>query len=54
MIEDGRLGFFTALAVAESSVAPTWNKGDEFEARRLKSLAEVGVESGTALPAKGH
>lgn len=54
MVEDAQLGFYTALAVAESSVAPAWNPGDEFEATRRKALAEVGVETGTALPAKGN
>lgn len=54
MIEDAQLGFYTALAAANSSVAPAWNPGDEFEATRKKALAEVGVESGTALPAKGN
>ncbi|MEO6195948.1 MAG: M28 family metallopeptidase, partial [Thermoanaerobaculia bacterium] len=41
MIEDAQLGFYTGLVVATHSQMPTWNAGDEFEAARTKSLAEV-------------
>ncbi|HTG32293.1 MAG TPA: M28 family metallopeptidase [Thermoanaerobaculia bacterium] len=41
MIEDAQLGFYTGLVVATNSQMPTWNPGDEFEAARKKSLAEV-------------
>jgi Zn-dependent M28 family amino/carboxypeptidase len=41
MVDDARLYFFTGLAIAENPVLPTWNKGDEFEAARLKALAAV-------------
>jgi Zn-dependent M28 family amino/carboxypeptidase len=41
MIEDAQLGFYTGLVVANSPRMPTWNPGDEFEATRKKSLAEV-------------
>lgn len=41
MIEDAQLGFYTGIVVANSTQMPTWNPGDEFEAVRKKSLAEV-------------
>ncbi len=41
MIEDAQLGFYTGLVVADTTAMPTWNPGDEFEAVRKKSLAEV-------------
>ncbi len=41
MIEDAQLGFYTGLVVANNPQMPTWNPGDEFEAIRKKSLAEV-------------
>jgi Zn-dependent M28 family amino/carboxypeptidase len=41
MIEDAQLGFYTGLVVATNPRMPTWNPGDEFEAIRKKSLAEV-------------
>ncbi len=41
MIEDAQLGFYTGLVVANNPRMPTWNPGDEFEAVRKKSLAEV-------------
>jgi Zn-dependent M28 family amino/carboxypeptidase len=41
MIEDTQLGFYTGLIVADTPKMPTWNPGDEFEATRKKSLAEV-------------
>jgi Zn-dependent M28 family amino/carboxypeptidase len=41
MIDNSRIGFFTALAVAQSDSMPTWNPGDEFEAVRKKALAHV-------------
>ncbi len=41
MIEDAQLGFYTGLIVANTTRLPTWNPGDEFEATRKKSLAEV-------------
>jgi Zn-dependent M28 family amino/carboxypeptidase len=41
MIEDAQLGFYTGLVVANSTKMPTWNPGDEFEAVRKRSLAEL-------------
>jgi Zn-dependent M28 family amino/carboxypeptidase len=38
MIEDAKLGFFAGLSIAEDPALPKWNKGDEFEAARLKAL----------------
>ena len=42
MIEDAQLGFFAGLTIAQQTALPAWNKGDEFEAARLKALAAVG------------
>ncbi|HEY0555874.1 MAG TPA: M28 family peptidase, partial [Thermoanaerobaculia bacterium] len=44
MIEDAQLGFYTGLVVADTTAMPTWNPGDEFEAVRKKSLAELGAK----------
>jgi Zn-dependent M28 family amino/carboxypeptidase len=41
MIEDAQLGFYTGLVVANTPQMPTWNPGDEFEAVRKRSLAEL-------------
>lgn len=41
MIEDARLGFEAALAIAEDPQLPTWMPGDEFEAARKKALEAV-------------
>jgi Zn-dependent M28 family amino/carboxypeptidase len=41
MIEDAQLGFYTGLVVANTPKMPTWNPGDEFEAVRKRSLAEL-------------
>ncbi|RKG91498.1 M20/M25/M40 family metallo-hydrolase [Corallococcus sp. CA049B] len=37
-VEDTRLFFLVGAQVAKSPELPVWNKGDEFEAARLKSL----------------
>jgi Zn-dependent M28 family amino/carboxypeptidase len=39
MVQDARLGFYCALAIADQDELPRWNPGDEFEAARLKALA---------------
>jgi Zn-dependent M28 family amino/carboxypeptidase len=41
-VEDARLLFFLGVRVANAPAMPTWNPGDEFEATRRKSLAELG------------
>jgi Zn-dependent M28 family amino/carboxypeptidase len=41
MIEDTLIAYYSALSIATNPVAPTWNKGDEFEATRLKALEAV-------------
>lgn len=41
MIEDARLSFLAGLVIAESNTMPAWNAGDEFEAARLKAIAEA-------------
>jgi hypothetical protein len=35
------LGFRTGLAIANADEMPAWNEGDEFEAVRLKALADA-------------
>ncbi len=39
MIEDARLGFFSALWIASQDAMPTWTPGDEFEGARKQALA---------------
>jgi hypothetical protein len=39
--EDARFFFYLGLKVANETAMPTWRPGDEFEAARKKSLAEV-------------
>jgi Zn-dependent M28 family amino/carboxypeptidase len=41
MVEDTLIAYYSALAIATDPVRPTWNKGDEFEATRLKALSAV-------------
>ncbi|HKE96992.1 MAG TPA: M28 family peptidase [Povalibacter sp.] len=41
MVEDAQLGFWTGLDVANADAMPTWVAGDEFEAARKASLAEI-------------
>jgi hypothetical protein len=40
-VEDAQLAFFLGVRVANADAMPVWNKGDEFEAARLKALAEL-------------
>jgi Zn-dependent M28 family amino/carboxypeptidase len=40
-VEDAQLCFFLGAKVANDPALPAWNKGDEFEAARLKALAEL-------------
>ncbi len=40
-VEDMRLAFWLGCRVADAPEMPRWNKGDEFEAARLKALADV-------------
>jgi Zn-dependent M28 family amino/carboxypeptidase len=40
-VEDLQLAFWLGCRVADAPVMPRWNKGDEFEAARLKALAEA-------------
>ena len=44
MEKDARFGFWAGLIVANADEKPTWNAGDEFEAARLKALAEAEQE----------
>ena len=39
-VEDVQLDFYLGVLVANSNEMPRWNKGDEFEAVRLKSLGK--------------
>ncbi len=40
-VEDMRLAFWLGCRVADATEMPHWNKGDEFEAARMKALAEA-------------
>jgi Zn-dependent M28 family amino/carboxypeptidase len=42
MIQDAQLAFLAGYRIAQEDQMPTWVPGDEFEAARLKALAEVG------------
>jgi Zn-dependent M28 family amino/carboxypeptidase len=41
MTQQGRLAFLIGLRVANANETPQWNKGDEFERARLKTLGRV-------------
>ncbi len=41
MIEDARIGFWSALSIANQEAMPTWTPGDEFEAARKQAIAAV-------------
>jgi Zn-dependent M28 family amino/carboxypeptidase len=41
-VEDVKLTFWLGCRVADSPELPRWNKGDEFEAARLKAVGEAG------------
>ncbi len=41
-VEDARLLFLLGAKVADAPQAPSWRTGDEFEAARLRALAELG------------
>lgn len=40
-VEDTQLYFLVGLRIANASAMPAWNKGDEFEAARLKSISQL-------------
>jgi Zn-dependent M28 family amino/carboxypeptidase len=40
-VEDAQLDFWLGCKIADADAMPVWNAGDEFEAARKKSLAEV-------------
>jgi Zn-dependent M28 family amino/carboxypeptidase len=40
-VEDMRLAFWLGCRAADAKEMPRWNKGDEFEAARLKAIAEA-------------
>jgi Zn-dependent M28 family amino/carboxypeptidase len=41
MVQQARLAFWLGLRVANATETPQWNKGDEFERARLKSLGKA-------------
>jgi Zn-dependent M28 family amino/carboxypeptidase len=43
LVEDARLAFRLAAAIATADVTPTWYEGDEFEATRKASLADLAA-----------
>jgi Zn-dependent M28 family amino/carboxypeptidase len=44
LVEDARLAFRLAAAIATADITPTWYEGDEFEALRKASLAELEAD----------
>jgi hypothetical protein len=40
-IDDIRLAYYLGCRVANAATMPSWNKGDEFEAARLKAQSEL-------------
>ena len=42
MLLDARFGLLAGMLVANADSLPRWNQGDEFEAARLESLAQLG------------
>ena len=40
-VDDARLAFLLGCRIAAADEMPRWTKGDEFEAVRLKALAEI-------------
>jgi len=40
-VEDAQLAFYLGVRVANADTMPQWKKGDEFEAARIKALAEL-------------
>jgi len=44
LAEDAQLAFRLAIAIANSDVTPTWYAGDEFEASRKASLADLAAQ----------
>jgi len=41
MVQQARLAFWTGVRVANATDTPQWNRGDEFERARLKSLGRA-------------
>jgi len=41
MVQQARLAFWVGLRVANATETPQWNRGDEFERARLKSLGRA-------------
>ncbi len=41
MVQQARLAFWIGLRVCDTDAPPQWNKGDEFERARLKSLGQM-------------
>ncbi|MBL8189008.1 MAG: peptidase M28, partial [Acidobacteria bacterium] len=41
MVQQAKLAFLIGLRVANATETPQWNKGDEFERARLKSLGKL-------------
>mgnify|MGYP001387705336 CR=1 FL=1 len=41
MIQQARIAFLFGLRISNADVQQKWNKGDEFEAARLKTVAEI-------------
>ncbi|MFA6957133.1 MAG: M28 family peptidase [Thermoanaerobaculia bacterium] len=44
MVEDSIVAFLSGLDIASSPALPTWKKGDEFEAARLRALKDASAQ----------
>jgi Zn-dependent M28 family amino/carboxypeptidase len=53
-VEDARLQFALGYSVAQATTLPSWTKGDEFEAPRLRSLDALRQRPPGSTPASGR
>jgi Zn-dependent M28 family amino/carboxypeptidase len=53
-VEDARLQFALGYSVAQATALPSWTKGDEFEAPRLRSLEALRQRPPGSTPASGR
>jgi len=53
-VEDARLQFALGYSVAQATAPPSWTKGDEFEAPRLRSLEALRQRPPGSTPASGR
>jgi Zn-dependent M28 family amino/carboxypeptidase len=53
-VEDARLQFALGYSVAQAMALPSWTKGDEFEAPRLRSFEALQQRPPGSMPASGR